>query len=133
MRVVLPVYDVETDSVKALLVSGAMSPHSLGPQLRVEIDKGGLDERFLLISRRYAKYEVTSTPMTNGAESGEIAIADFMKRLQEGRTSLEGVIPRLSNSELAEIQEVQRKANALGLKQVDYAPHPKALAVTSHG
>jgi len=114
-KLVLPIYDVEADSVKALLVSDARSPHSLGPQLRTEIDKGDLDGRLLFISRRFAKYQVHSAPMPDGAESGETAIAGFLGMIEEGRISLESAIPTMLNSGLLEIPEILRKATAMDL------------------
>ena len=125
-RIILPVYDVETDSIRVMLISDAVSPRSLGPQLRSEMERGDLDQRFLVISRKFDKYDVRSAPIPDGAETGETVIADFLDRIQEGRVSLSGVIKRLPNRELAEIPQIERKATALGIRKQGYEPAPAA-------
>mgnify|MGYP007059400947 CR=1 FL=1 len=119
-RVILSVYDVETESVKALLVSDARSPYSLGPQLRRELERGELDKRFLLLSRSFNKFEVRSIAMPEDVEINQVVIADFLNQIKQGNLSLDGVIPHLPNRELVDIPELSRKAMALGLHLVDY-------------
>tara|TARA_R110002096_G_scaffold208462_1_gene395013 strand:+ start:888 stop:1508 length:621 start_codon:yes stop_codon:yes gene_type:complete len=129
-RIVLPVYDVETDSIMAMLISSTVSPSSLGPQLRLEMERGELDKRYLMVSRRFDKYTVRSAPISDGAETGEATIAGFLEQIKDGRNSLDGVIARLPNLDLFDIPQIERKATALGLRKQDYEP---ASAVSTDG
>lgn len=126
MRVVMPVYDVEGDSIKALMFSTIRTPHSLGPQIGQQLDQGDLDKRFLVISRDYAKYKVGSIPMPNGAESGESVIAEFREQIGDLSDCLKNVIHRMTNADLSAIPEIERKANALGLNIQDYCSKPSS-------
>tara|TARA_R110002096_G_scaffold290197_1_gene484469 strand:+ start:211 stop:831 length:621 start_codon:yes stop_codon:yes gene_type:complete len=119
-RLILPVYDVETDSIIAMLIPGTVSPSSLGPQLRHEMERGDLDKRYLMVSRKFDKYTVRSAPMTDGAEAGETVIADFLDQVRAGRVALSDVIKRLPNRELVAIPQIERKAIALGMRTQDY-------------
>ena len=101
-RIILPVYDVETDSIMAMLIPSTVSPSSLGPQLRSEIEKGDLDKRYLMVSRKFDKYTVRSAPISDGAEAGETVIAAFLDQVKAGRASLSDVIKRLPNRDLIE-------------------------------
>lgn len=127
-RIVMPVYDVVGNSIKALMISTSRAPHSLGPQLWQQLDRGDLDKRFLVISRDSSnyKYSVSSTPMTNGAESGESVIAEFHENIGELSTCLTNVIQRMTNVGLAAIPEIQTMANAWGLSTQDYRLKPSA-------
>lgn len=121
-RIILPVYDVETNSIMAMLIPSTVSPSSLGPQLRIEMEKGELDKRYLMVSRKFDKYSVHSAPISDGAEAGETVIAAFLDQVKAGRASLSDVIKRLPNRELFEIPQIERKATALGIRKQDYEP-----------
>jgi hypothetical protein len=119
-RAILPVYDVETDQVKVLLVSDSRHPHALGPLLKAELAKGGLDQRYLLLSRQGAKFAVQSVPAPDGGRMGESAIAEFLAGFEGGQLDLTRAIPLYPNEELWDVPEVERKARALGLERSRY-------------
>jgi len=129
-RYLMPVFNTRTESVQVLSIPTTKSPHSLGPQLRTELDRGDLDKRFLWISQDYAKYKVRSMPMPDDAESGEIAIAEFLRMVEEGQVSLESVIPTMRNIDLLDIPEIQRAATAMGLKS-KYSMESTSASVAS--
>jgi hypothetical protein len=113
---VTPVYFVADAAVRALVISDAHQPHSLGPQYKDELMKGGLDKRFLCISRVSAKYTITSVPAKPGQEMGDRAIKKFLEDLEAGRIRLDDAIARYSNEALLEIESIRRDAEARGLE-----------------
>ncbi len=129
-RIILPIYDVETDAILAMLIPSTVSPSSLAPQLRSEMERGDLDKRYLMISRKFDKYSVHSAPISDGAEAGETVIAAFLDQVKAGRASLSDVIKRLPNRDLIEIPQIERKATALGMRKQNYEP---ASAVSTDG
>ena len=118
---VTPVYSVADAAVRALVISDAHQPHSLGPQFKDELLKGDLDKRFLCISRVSAKYMITSLPAKAGQEMGERVIKKFLEDLQAGRIRLEDAIARYSNEALLEIESIRRDAEARGLDRLRYS------------
>ena len=118
---VTPVYAVADAAVRALVISDAHSPHSLGPQYKDELSKGNLDKRFLCISRIAAKYTTTSLPAKAGQEMGERVIKKFLEELQAGRIRLDDAIARYSNEALLEIDSIRRDAEARGLDCLRYS------------
>lgn len=83
--------------------------------------KGGLDKRFLCISRVSAKYTITSIPAKAGQEMGERVIKKFLEDLQAGRIRLDDAIARYSNEALLEIDSIRRDAEARGLDRLRYS------------
>jgi hypothetical protein len=120
-RAVLPIYDVAAAQVKALLISDTRDPHSLGPQLKAELRRGGLADRYLSLARSGNKFTVRSVPARPGHDMGETAIADFLARLESGRVALERVLPSYPNAELWDVPELERSAVAQGLDRASYA------------
>ena len=118
---VSPVFAVAEAAVRALVISDAHQPHSLGPQYKDELMKGGLDKRFLCISRVSAKYTITSIPAKAGQEMGERVIKKFLEDLQAGRIRLDDAIARYSNEALLEIESIRRDAEARGLDCLRYS------------
>ena len=118
---VTPVYAVADAAVRALVISDAHQPHSLGPLYKYELLKGGLDKRFLCISRVSAKYTITSLPAKAGQEMGERVIQKFLQDLEAGRVRLEDAIARYSNGALLEIESIHRDAEASGLDRLRYS------------
>jgi hypothetical protein len=116
----LPVYDVASATVKVLSISEARDPHSLGPQIKAEVRKGNLNNRYLAISRVYNKYEVRSIPAGEGQDMGEAAIAGFLRKLKEELISLKRSISVYANAELWDVPELERTAKALGLASANY-------------
>ena len=119
-RAILPIYDVSSAEVKVLLVSDTRDPHSLGPQLKAEMRQGGLDKRYLAISRKGYRFTVRSVPAKPSNDMGEVAVADFLAKLESGLISLERVLPVYPNAELWDIPELERSAEAMGLARSDY-------------
>ena len=120
-RAILPVYDIAAAEVKVLLVSDTRDPHSLGPQLKAELRQGGLDERYLALSRKSNRFTVKSVPAKPGHDMGEAVIADFLAKFESGQISLERVLPVYANAELWDVPELERSAEALGLVRSAYA------------
>jgi hypothetical protein len=121
-RAVLPVFDVQSDQIRALLVSDARYPHALAPLLKGELRKGGLDRRYLAISRKGVKFTVESLPAGDGHDLGETAISQFMEKLEAGAVALDRVLPVYPNAELWNLPELARQAAALGLERSRYEP-----------
>jgi hypothetical protein len=121
-RAVLPVYDVKSDQVKALLVSDNRHPHALGTLLKAELKKGGLDRRYLAISRSGVKFTVQSLPAGEGNDLGEPAIASFLERLESGAVALDRVLPTYPNIELWNFLELARETAARRLQRDRYDP-----------
>jgi hypothetical protein len=117
---VTPVYAVAEAAVRALVISDAHQPHSLGPQYKDELMKGKLDARFLCLSRVSAKYTVTSVPAKPGQEMGDCAIKTFLADLEAGRVRLDDAVARYSNESLLEIDSIRRDAEARGLDRQRY-------------
>jgi hypothetical protein len=126
-RAILPVFDVASAQVKALLISETREPHSLGPQLKAEVRKGGLDGRYLVLTRVSNKFRVQSVPAKAGQDMGELMVADFLKKLESGLVSLDRAIPVYLNGELWDVPELERKAEAIGLARSDYVREGKTL------
>lgn len=120
-RAVLPVYDVEGDQIRALLVTDSRHPHALGPQLKAEFGKGDLANRYLVVTRKGNKFTVKTVSADASARRGEAEIARFVSRLQANEIDLRRAVAQLRNAQLWEITELDRKATALGLKRSDYA------------
>lgn len=129
-RAILAVYDVAGGLVKALPISDTLSPHALGPQIQAELQRGGLDERSLLVSRVSTRFRVESMPARAGQDRGERAIADFLRLLEAGQVSLEAAIPARPNLQLWDIPELERLAGAMGLSRTDYAGDGRAEVPT---
>jgi hypothetical protein len=119
-RAILPIYDVSSAEVKVLLVSDTRDPHSLGPQLKAELRQGGLDKRYLTLSRKSNRFTVKSVPAQPGHDMGEVAVADFLAKLESGLISLERVLPVYGSAELWDVPELERSAKAMGLTRSDY-------------
>ena len=127
-RAILPVYDIAAAEVKVLLVSDTRDPHSLGPQLKAELRQGGLDERYLALSRKSNRFTVKSVPAKPGHDMGEAVIADFLAKFESGQISLERVLPVYANAELWDVPELERSAEALGLVRSAYAGNAGQVA-----
>ena len=87
-RYLLPVYDVSEAQVKVLRISTARQAYSLGPQIREQMRKGALAERYVTIVRNAAKYEVGSISAEAGQEMGEREIKCFLDRCKDGEIDL---------------------------------------------
>jgi hypothetical protein len=122
LRAVLPVFDAECSQVRVLLISDNRNPGALGPQIKAELRKGGLDARFLMITRKGNKFSVTSVPAKEGSDMGEDTIAAFLPALQSGAIVLEQTLPTYTNIELWDIPELERRALALGRDRSEYLP-----------
>ena len=118
-RAILPVYDVSSTQVKALLISDNRQPHALGPLLKAELRTGGLDKRFLMLTRSGNKFSVQSVPAKEGHDMGEAVVGPFAVRLEKGQITLDRAIPIYPNLELWDVPEIERSAEAMGLKRSD--------------
>jgi hypothetical protein len=121
-RAILPVFDVSSSQIMALLVSDNRQPNALGPQLRAQFRAGGLDKRFLLLSRSGNRFTVQSVPAKEGHDMGETIIGPFGERVRNGQVMLERAIPAYPNGELWDVPELERAAEAMGLRRAEYAP-----------
>jgi hypothetical protein len=130
-RAILPVADVSTNDVKVVLMSDARSPYSLAPQIKSELRRGGLDKRFLTITRNGHKFVVESIVAKPGQDMCELAIDQFNNNMTSGLVALESAIPIYPNSELWDVPELERKAEAMGLVRSDYVNGGATLAVST--
>jgi hypothetical protein len=121
-RAILPIYEVSSCLIKAMLISDSRHSHALGPQLRAQLRAGGLDKRFLLLTRSGNRFTVQSVPAKEGHDMGESVVGPFAERLSNGRVELRRAIPTYPNAELWEIPELERAAEAMGLRRAEYAP-----------
>jgi hypothetical protein len=119
-RAALPVSDVKSDQVKALLVSDNRHPHALGTLLKAELKKGDLGRRYLAVSRVGVKFTVQSLPAGEGNDLGETAIAQFQAKLESGAIALDRVLPVYPNADLWNFAELARQAAALRLQPSRY-------------
>ena len=119
-RAILPVYDVSSTQIKALLISDNRQPHALGPQLKAQLRTGDLDKRFLMLTRSGNKFSVQSVPAKEGHDMGEAVVGPFAERLAKGQVTLDRAIPVYPNAELWDVPEIERSAEAMGLKRSDY-------------
>jgi hypothetical protein len=121
---VTPIYAVADAAVRALVISDAHQPHSLGPLYKDELLKGNLAVRFLCLSRVSSKYAIVSVPAKPGQEMGERVIKKFLEDLEAGRVRLQDAIARYSNEALLEIESIRRDAEARGLDRLRYSTKP---------
>jgi hypothetical protein len=119
-RAILPVYDVSSTQIKALLITDNRQPHALGPQLKAQLRTGDLDKRFLMLTRSGNKFSVQSVPAKEGHDMGEAVVGPFAERLARGQVTLDRAIPVYPNAELWDVPEIERSAEAMGLKRSDY-------------
>jgi hypothetical protein len=123
-KALLPVYDVASNSVGVLNIPEGKSAHSLGPLLMAEIQKGGLDQRFLAVSRNAAKFMVSSLPAQPGQDMGETAIKAYLEQVKAGTVDLTKVVATYSNESLLGVPELERLAIARGLNRGQYTTAP---------
>lgn len=123
-----PVYAVADGGVRALVISDANEPHSLGPQFKAELMAGRLDTRYLFITRVGMKYTLRSRVASPGAELGDREIKKFLEALKEGRVRLADAIPVYSNEYLFDIDSFRRDAEAAGFERSRYSPAAKDSA-----
>ena len=118
---VTPVYSVAEAVVRALVISDAHQPHSLGPQFKDELLKGDLDKRFLSITRTGSKYMITSLPAKPGQDMGDLVIKKFLKDLENGKVRFEDAIAHYSGDSIFEVETIRRDAEARGLDRSRYS------------
>jgi len=125
-RLLIPVYDMLSRSVRALSVSRSSSPGSLFPQLlpalRMEKPQALLASKPDRMTFRVATREIGA-----GVDDGSSAIERFLRRWRAGAIDLASVYPRYEPRVLAEIPAV---ASMLSLKGLSVGPTSRiALAV----
>ena len=122
---ITPVFAVADAAVKALIISDAHHPHSLGPQYKEQLAKGDLDKRFLSITRTGSKYAITSLPAKPGQDLGDLVIKKFLKDLDNGKVQFEDAIANYRGDSLFEVETIRRQAEARGLERALYSLSPK--------
>jgi hypothetical protein len=120
-RAILPVYEISSAQIKAMLVSDNRNPNALAPQIKAELTGGDLDKRILAITRKSNKFAIQSVAVHEGNELGEVVIAGFIAKLKNGQISLGRVMPTISNHDLWDVPEIERSATILGLNRADYS------------
>jgi hypothetical protein len=109
----IPVYNLETRSVEVLRFSTRQSPGSLVTLLMQLLRDEGIAEKVVLLSRDGSRYSARSQPLAADADHGDAAIASFVEAQKVG-LKLAGAFPQPAAAELAEVERVRRKLDAVG-------------------
>jgi hypothetical protein len=104
----LPVYDPITRSVQIMLVTGALRPTALRPQL-VPLLKRLSKERIFLTLQKTSQldFAVHGQALPAGADDGAEIIRGFLDRLEEGAIHPSSALLQYANEVLADIPEVR--------------------------
>jgi hypothetical protein len=117
-RVCLPVYPLLASAVQVLVMSTAMYPGALLPQVRSALNSGG--PRLLNVSKRDKfVFDVVLADLDADIDRGEEAILAFKEKFDRGEVDLTSVFQRLDNRALAELKEVQIRLKAKGVRSDD--------------
>jgi hypothetical protein len=117
VRDLLPVYDVLDRTVGVLAIGPNQRPHALRPGIapvlrRVARGEGPL---LLILRKDGYRYVVGSQPLPAGADDGAAVIRDFLGRFEAGKVDLAAAFQRLSNEDMAAIDEIKHLMAARGV------------------
>lgn len=109
----LPVFDVESGTVKVLRIPDNRRPNALAAKLLPHLKAENCSDKLILISRREANYSVEARPLGPDARRGEVEIKAFAERIENG-LQLDGAFLAMTHTELAEVPKVAARLAALG-------------------
>ena len=112
-RYLLPVYAPAEQRVGIMPVSPSQRPFSLLAQLYPILQ--GDRPVVLLISRDGMKYTVSTHDLKPDMDAGEVQIKEFLESFNEGEMDLSAVYPKLDNTQLAMIGEIDRMMKMKGI------------------
>ena len=112
-QILLPVFNVEAQAVQVLRVSKKRGPDSLGGNLVPHLNDPHISNKLLTLSRQSYRYRVESRELAENASRGTEAIAAFKTAFEAG-LKLSSAFPQLGPSEIADIERVRRKLEAIG-------------------
>ena len=119
----LPVYNLETRAVEVVRFSIRQVPGALVTLLMQLLRDEGIAEKVVLLSRDGSRYTARSQPLGEDADHGDAAIASFIEAQQAG-LKLAGAFAQPTAAELAEVERVRRKLDAVGGYKLPETPNP---------
>lgn len=123
----LPVFEVESATVKVLRIPDNRRPAGLAAKLIPHLKDENIADKLVLISRRgMADYRVESRPLSPDAKRGEVEIKAFGEQLGNG-LQLGSAFWAMTCNELAEVPKVAARLGAMG-GWIPPAPNPEASA-----
>jgi hypothetical protein len=117
VRDLLPVYDVLDKAVVLLAVGPNQRPHALRPAIAPVLRRVARGECPILLTLRKDgyRYVVGAQPLPDGADDGAAVVRDFRDRFDAGLVDLTAAFQRLTNEELAAVDEVKALMAAKGI------------------
>lgn len=109
----LPVFNVESRQVEVLRISSHRGPDSLSGGLKPHLKDPQIAEKIFLVSRLFKRFKIEVRPLAENADRGAQVILAF-KTAWEGGLKLIDAFPKMSPSEIAEVERVRRKLDAIG-------------------
>jgi len=109
----LPVYSIDSGNVEVLRISSRRGPGSLLTALAPFLKDPNISNKLFLVSRSGMQYRVECRDLGEKADRGEIEIQAFLKQLENG-LELRNAFPFYPPADLAEIERVRKKLNAMG-------------------
>jgi hypothetical protein len=109
----LPVLNLESREVEVLRIPSKRGPETLAAALKPHLKDPDIASKVLLISRNVNRYRVEARPLARDADHGADVVAAF-KTASENGLQLVTAFPRLSAAEIAEVERVRRKLDAIG-------------------
>ncbi len=91
---------------------------SLGTPLFPHLEDPDIAEKVVLLSRTESRYSAESRSLSENVQRGEDAVARFLDRRKEG-LRLESAFLCMAPEELAEVERIRRKLDALGGSSAD--------------
>jgi hypothetical protein len=117
-RFLLPVYLPTQGTVGVLPISPSLQPFALLPQMLEVLQK---EEQQVIFIRRegMTKFHVTTSPLTEGADTGETHIKAFLEKMESVTVDLTAVFNRLSNKQLAAVPSIAENLRLKGINPDD--------------
>ena len=112
-RYLLPVYTPAEKRVGILPVSPSLRPFSLLAQLHPILQAENPVVVFL--SRDGMKYTVSTRELKPDMDAGESEIKTFLENFNAGNVNLSSIYPRVDNTQLAMISEIERMMKLKGI------------------
>ena len=109
----LPAYNLETRAVEVLRVPTRRSPGSLATVLMPLLKDSGIADKVVLLSRDGPRYAARSQPLAEEADRGDAVISAFLEAQKNG-LKLADAFSQPSAGELAEVERIRRKLDAVG-------------------
>ncbi len=109
----LPVYDIESSTVRVLRIPSNRKPEGLGAKLTLQLKSKDVANTVILLRREGPVYTVEARPLGPDAKRGEAEIKVFLDEVEQGLL-LESAFPRMAAEELAEVPKIAKRLAAIG-------------------